>query len=131
MPTPSIIRVLSHKLHDNPVAYQNMQDAAHLSMNDWLSTNDMVHRIYVAADDPEALDLARAELRGEGQPHDNEATDMSREARVIMNLMVRHRRAAMAGSEDTRSRLLRLIEEFEWAYPDAAAEVGENDGEPD
>lgn len=48
---------------------------------------------------------------------------MSREALIILDLSRRHMYAAKDGDEELRKRLFRLLDDFEWAYPDAAAEV--------
>lgn len=49
---------------------------------------------------------------------------MSREALIILDLSRRHMYAAREGDEERRVRLFCLLDEFEWAYPEAAAEVG-------
>jgi len=48
---------------------------------------------------------------------------MSPEASIILDLTRRHMYAARDKKEDERARLFRLLDEFEWAYPDAIAEV--------
>lgn len=48
---------------------------------------------------------------------------MTPEAKIILDLSHRHMRAAKDGDEESRARLFRLLDEFEWAYPEAMAEV--------
>jgi len=48
---------------------------------------------------------------------------MSPEASIILDLTRRHMYATAAMHEAKRARLFRLLDDFEWAYPDARAEV--------
>lgn len=48
---------------------------------------------------------------------------MTREALVILDLSRRHMYAARDGDEEMRARLFRLMDDLEWAYPEAMAEV--------
>lgn len=48
---------------------------------------------------------------------------MSRGALIILDLSRRHMYAARDDDETTRARRFRLLREFEWAYPEAAAEA--------
>lgn len=49
--------------------------------------------------------------------------ELSRQANVLLDLMMMHQDAALAKDEARRTRLLLLINEFEWAFPDSSAEV--------
>lgn len=48
---------------------------------------------------------------------------LSRESLITLDLLSRHHKAARAKDEETRAKLFELLELFEWAYPNAAAEV--------
>lgn len=50
---------------------------------------------------------------------------MSETAMLILEIYRRHMRAAQAGDEALRARLFALVEELEWAFPEAAKEVDE------
>jgi len=48
---------------------------------------------------------------------------MSREALVILELSRRHMCAMKEEDETTRARLFQMLDDFEWAFPNAKAEV--------
>lgn len=47
----------------------------------------------------------------------------SNKANLLLDLYRRHMQALHDGQRDERKRLFRLIEDFEWAYPDAKTEL--------
>lgn len=48
---------------------------------------------------------------------------MTPAAKIILDLTHHHWCAAKDGEEEKRARLFRLLEDFEWAYPEAMTEV--------
>ena len=50
---------------------------------------------------------------------------MNDEATVLMRIYHLHLRASRAGKKADRERLFKMVDDFEWAFPDAAKEIRE------
>ena len=62
MPCPEIMYVRCHNRHANPVAFQNMENAKHLSDAERQDGREYSWRTYVAADSRKALQDALREI---------------------------------------------------------------------
>jgi hypothetical protein len=50
-------------------------------------------------------------------------SSMSKHAEILLAIYCKHVNAARDGDRERRERMFRLLEDFEWAYPDARDEV--------
>lgn len=66
------------------------------------------------------FDMVRDQLRAIARAR---SAAPSHGANMLLSLHQRHLQAMREGNEETRDRLHNLIHEFEWAFPECAAEL--------